>query len=599
MIKKQSISLRFHSLSRRNKRQKTRSQRSLIKKEDLDSQYQRLKPKKNKLRPLYTLTGIVKRHPDGFGFFIPEDSEHPDVYLSQRQMQSVMNNDKVNISVFPRKHRKGLFEGKLLKILQRAQDHVIGPYFPLSDKKGLITDKSYQWGKDLKIQLKKNQKPQKGEWVQVKILYWPGSPQGFKGEITGYLGRFPNALEDNIRAVQKHNIPSVFPINCQKEAESLPSHPSDSTLHNRKDLRSLPFVTIDGKTAQDFDDAIYVKTHTKGWLLYVAIADVSHYVKKDSFLDKEARERGNSTYFPGFTLPMLPEKLSNDLCSLKPLKDRLAFVTEIHFNKKGEKEKADFYSAIIQSRARLTYGLAQSIIDHSHPPTKTHLEEEQEGKKHQETEINTINSAVLENIHSAGKLAKQLLKQRSKNDFINLNIPETEISLNEMGEPLDISQKPRLFSHQLIEEFMLASNKTVAEFLQKYKIPALYRIHDPPKAASLKRLELFAQTIGTKVTLSEPNLQKKISYLIQKFSDHPLSEVVQILVLRSLSQAVYSARSKNHFGLNTKYYTHFTSPIRRYSDLVVHRILKSALKKQKTIYKKQDLESIAEMSSAL
>ncbi|MDE0119977.1 MAG: RNB domain-containing ribonuclease [Bdellovibrionales bacterium] len=595
-----------------------------------------LKSKKRKTRPLYTLTGIVKRHPDGFGFFIPEDSQHPDVYLSQRQMPYLMNNDKVNISVFPRKYRKGLFEGKILKILKRAQNHVIGPYFPLSDKTGLISDNSYQWGENLKIQLKENQTPKKGEWVQAKILYWPGSPQGFKGEITCSLGVFPNALEDNIRAVQKHHIPSVFPLNCQKEAKALPLHPSESTLHHRKDLRSLAFVTIDGKTAQDFDDAIYVKTHTKGWLLYVAIADVSHYVKKDSFLDKEAQQRGNSTYFPGFTLPMLPEKLSNDLCSLKPYKNRLAFVTEIHFNQKGEKEKTKFYSAVIQSRARLTYGSAQSIIDQVHTPSETYLEEKQEGEKHQETEITTLSHSVLENVRSAGNLAKQLLKQRSKNHFINLNIPETEISLNELGEPLDISQKPRLFSHQLIEELMLAANKAVAEFLQKHKIPTLYRIHDPPKSESLKRLELFTQSIGIpigfensrfkglankrkepksteklvpvkkgirpdeyiKIKLSEPNLQKKISYLIQQFTDHPLSEVVQTLVLRSLSQAVYSARSKSHFGLNTKYYTHFTSPIRRYSDLIIHRILKSALEKQTSPYKKQDLESIAEISSA-
>ncbi|MYE07818.1 MAG: RNB domain-containing ribonuclease, partial [Oligoflexia bacterium] len=198
----------------------------------------------------------------------------------------------------------------------------------------------------------------------------------------------------------------------------------------------------------------------------------------------------------------------------------------------------------------------------------------------------------------AGQLARQLLKQRSKNYFINLNIPETEISLNAMGEPLDISQKQRLFSHQLIEEFMLATNKTVAEFLQKHKIPALYRIHDPPKLESLKKLELFAQSTDIKIKLSEPNLHKKISDLIQQFSDHPLSEVVQILILRSLSQAVYSAHNKSHFGLNTKYYTHFTSPIRRYSDLVIHRILKAALEKQTQLYKKQDLESIAKMSSA-
>ena len=526
--------------------------------------------------PTYILKGIVKRHPDGFGFFIPEDPSRPDVYLPKRQMAGLMSNDTIKIAVFPRRHRKDLFSGKVLQLIKRAQEYTVGQYQPLSDKTGIIKDDSFQWGEDLKIQLNENQKVKKGEWVQVKITHWPNSPKGLSGEIVCSLGLFPKALEDNIRVVQKHNIPVSFSKDCLKEAEIIPNTIPKNLFDQRTDLKNLPFITIDGKTAQDFDDAIYVSSEPTGWTLYVAIADVSHYVKQESAMDKEAYQKGNSTYFPGFTLPMLPEKLSNHLCSLKPNEDRLAFVAEIHFNREGEKEKAKFYEAVIHSQARLTYGEAQDIIEQN---------------KHQ-------NTAILKNVLSAEKLAGKLLKQRLKKHFVNLNIPETEITLNALGEPIDITQSWRLFSHQLIEELMLVTNKAVAEYLNNKKIPSLYRIHDSPKQESLKFLELFINSLGINMAFSGADLQKKISSLIKQFSDHPLSEVIQILVLRSLSQAVYSSVNKKHFGLNTIHYTHFTSPIRRYSDLVIHRILKATLTEQKPPYKNQDLESIASMTSA-
>ena len=529
---------------------------------------------KHNSHPLYTLIGIVKRHPDGFGFFIPEDSTHSDVYLPKPQMQGLMNNDKVKIAVFSRKHQKGLFSGKVLQLIERTQDHIVGQYWPLSSKTGRIKDDSFQWGEDLKIQLKKDQKIKKGEWVQAKIIHGPESSHGLKGEIICSLGLFPAGQEDNIRVIQKHGIPPSFSTECIKETKKI----SEEIPKNlkRKSLKSLDFITIDGKTAQDFDDAIYVSSHSKGWTLYTAIADVSYYVKPQSTLDKEAYKRGNSTYLPGFTVPMLPEKLSNNLCSLKPNEDRLAFVAEIHFNQTGEIEKYQFYEALIQSRARMTYGKVQEVI-------------EQE---------NTDHSPISKNIRSAEKLARLLLEKRLQKYFIHLDIPETEVILDSRGEPVDIIQSRRLFSHQLIEELMLVTNKTVAEFLQKKEIPTLYRIHDPPKTESLRFLELFVQGLSKKVTFSKKNLHKTLSSLINQFTNHPIEGVLHNLILRSLSQAVYSHNNKKHFGLNTKHYTHFTSPIRRYSDLVVHRTLKAVLNRKALAYKQQDLESIAKIISA-
>ena len=572
--------------------------------------------KKNREGPLRQLIGTVRRQADGFGFVIPEDPTLPDVYLPRHQMQGVMNQDKVQVAVLPRKYRKNKFTGKVLKIMSKREELLVGQVFPLSDKTGLIKDDSAQWGEDLKVDLSQNHKVKKGEWVQAKVTHWPASPQGFKGKFVCSLGTFPNAEEDNMRVIQKHNLPVVFSKESLKESNSLketktlsptatdkkvPTKRFSSFFQKqkktksqpaRRDLRALPFVTIDGKTAQDFDDAIYVHSHPKGWVLYVAIADVSHYVPLGSALDKTAKERGNSVYFPGWTVPMLPEKLSNDLCSLKPHVPRLAFVAEMHFNQRAKREKSLFYEGLIQSQARLTYGETQDIIELNWAASPT-VSFEQGHKKNE-----AYNKEVVQNIVSAGQLAQKRLQERLKNYFINLEIPETEVHLNAIGEPVDITQSQRLFAHQLIEEFMLSANQAVAEYLSKHKVPALYRTHDPPKEDSIKLLEKFAQSLGFKAQFKGLSTQKDISLLIEHFAQHPLSEVLQMLVLRSLSQAVYSAQNKGHFGLNLKHYTHFTSPIRRYSDLIVHRALKACLFKESWPYPQKALESLAPIISA-
>ncbi len=521
-----------------------------------------------------SLTGTVRRQADGFGFVIPDDPALPDVYLPRQQMQGVMSQDKVKVAIFPRKYRKNKWAGKVLKILARRETLVVGPCFPLSDTTGLIRDDSAEWGEDLKIDMKPGQKIQKGEWVQAKILHWPASPEGFRGELVCSLGLFPRAMEDNMRVIQKHGLPAVFPQEALEEAQNF-STTAPAKSHRRKDLSHLPFVTIDGQTAQDFDDAVCVLPQPKGWILYVAIADVSHYVRPGSALDKCAKERGNSTYFPGWTVPMLPEKLSNDLCSLKPKVPRPVFVAEIHFNSQAQKTKSVFYEGLIQSQARLTYGEAEDIIEQNQPKGE-----------------------VQQNVVSAGILAQKLLAQRIKNHFIQLEIPETEVHVNALGEPVNITQSQRVFAHQLIEELMLSANRAVAGYLHKQKAPALYRTHDLPKEDSLKLLGKFAQSLGFKTQLKGHEIHKNLSSLIAHFADHPLSEVLQMLILRSLSQAVYKAQAQSHFGLNIQPYTHFTSPIRRYSDLIVHRILKADLYKEAWPYRQKDLESIAPLISA-
>ena len=347
----------------------------------------------------------------------------------------------------------------------------------------------------------------------------------------------------------KYDIPFEFPKEVLKEIQHLPSEVREEDCSNRKDLRSLPFVTIDGATAQDFDDAIFVHKSDSGYKLYVAIADVSHYVNEGSLLDKEAFQRGNSTYFPDFCSPMLPEKLSHNLCSLKPDVPRLAMVQEMNIDFHGNRLKSSLYPAVIKSHKRLTYGQTQDILDG----------------------LSSEKGKYITSLKSAQSLAQILLSKFLKEEGLNLDIPETLVLLNKQGEAQDIIKEKRLFSHLMIEQFMLESNKAVSAFLESKKISSMYRVHPSPEAEKLKNLEKFSHVLG----FSKPfKLRKNLTHFLSEYKDHKQVDLINTLVLRSLSQARYSAFNKGHYGLNFSSYTHFTSPIRRYCDLLIHRLVK-------------------------
>lgn len=546
--------------------------------------------------------GTVKRHPEGFGFFISEDPDQPDVYLPRREMQGVMSYDQVEITAQKRRRGRDLFSGQVVQIVKRFHEQIIGPCQQVSDAHWVIRDHNQQWGEDFRVQIKKDQKIQSGEWVQARVSSWPGDRKGFSGVMTSSLGVFPGALEDNPRVLQQNSIPFVFSEATLKEAQKLPQTLSPSLYRQRKDLKSLPFVTIDGKTAKDFDDAIYVCPQKAGsFRLYVAIADVSHYVPVNSSLDKEAYQRGNSTYFPDFVAPMLPAPLSENLCSLKPHQDRLAFVADLLFDKEGREVSARFYEAVIHSQRRFTYEEVQNMINRMdlHPSERDQVA--LAGKKESGP---PVSEAVQNNVYDATRLARILLRKRQKDHFIELEIPETEVRLDKAGHPVEIVEVGRWFSHQVIEELMLAANQAVARFITRSKVPGFYRVHEEPQSDGLQLLESFARGLGFKSRFSATRLHSQISDLIRKYAHHPLLPLLYQFVLRSLSQALYSADRKNHFGLNFTHYTHFTSPIRRYSDLVVHRILKNILKKRPLLskkpllYTKEKLISIATVVSA-
>lgn len=504
------------------------------------------------------VSGVISRNREGYGFLIPFDPNSEDIYLPRNQMRNLMEGDEVEIEVFKKRNR---FSGRLKRILKRKYTHVIGVCSVESHKKGCIHDKDSHFGSHLNFSLANHPEIKEGAWVQVKITSYPGSKLGFYGEVEGVIDSFKKANVDNLSCLQEFNIPYLFPPDVLQEKEAWLQKMKSAYTKNRINLKESPFVTIDGKTAKDFDDAVYVRKVKNGWVAYISIADVDFFVKQNTNLDEEAYKRGNSTYFPSFVSPMLPPFLSDDLCSLVPHEPRITMTVEIHFDPNARVLNHHFYESIICSRARLTYEQAQEIIDGKLLPSTS----------------KEVHTSVLE----AAALSKKLMKRRYEQGALCLEIPDTEIFLNEAGEPLDIKSSKRTFSHQVIEELMLACNKSVATFISQKKHLSIYRVHDIPDEDKLKHLYEFLHSSAE--VISEPrdstpiSLQKKLSIWIEKLKGHSKESILHYLILRSLPQAYYSSRNIGHFGLSFSCYTHFTSPIRRYSDLIVHRILKTIL----------------------
>lgn len=503
--------------------------------------------------------GIVKRHPDGFGFLVPADPQIEDVYISRNGMSSAMSNDEVSAEV-SRERRGDRTRGEIIEIHRRSLTEVIGKLQKASGKYGMLKDESFAWGEDLFIPLTgKSDQAAIGQYIVAQITQYPAPGKALEGKILQVLGDKLEAHHDVMRVLISHHIPHAWPPGVEAQSKKFKPDVSEKDYKSREDLRKLNFVTIDGATAKDFDDAIYVEKRSGGYQLWVAIADVSHYVTPGSEIDNEAFSRGTSVYFPNYVVPMLPEILSNELCSLRPHIPRLALVAEMSIDLSGTITKTKFYEAVIESKARVTYGEAQEIIDGGTIP------------KHQH---------VADSILVAKGLADVLMKRRFERGSLDLEIPETQVVLDGDGIPLDIVRSERLFAHRLIEEMMLAANIAVAEFLTSKKAPSLYRIHEPPKEEALRTLERYLHNFGGNVSL-QGALQAKLTQALHQFEGRPQAQVLNILTLRSMSQAKYSTNNLGHFGLGFKDYTHFTSPIRRYPDLIIHRLIKSWISKDK------------------
>jgi len=502
--------------------------------------------------------GIVQTHPDGFGFLTPE-SGGKDIFLPERQMRKLMNGDKAAVKIASFDKRRERSEGALISVLERAHQSVVGRYYKESGIEFMIPDDK-RLTQDILINRDVGHSAKQGDIVMVRISEYPTQHTQAIGIVETVLGQDNAPGMEVTIAVNKHGIPHQWNADVKNEIRVFTGEVAAADKNKRLDLRDKPFVTIDGADARDFDDAVYCEPLESGYRLFVAIADVAHYVKPGSALDDEAVNRGTSVYFPGEVIPMLPEVLSNGLCSLNPGVDRLCLVCCMDINAQGVIKKYEFDNAIIHSHARLIYDdVAAAIFDKNAKAMKA---------------VKSIRTD-LENL----KLVYQALaKARRKRHAIEFETREVVFKYNKQRKIESIEPSERNEAHLLIEECMIAANICAASLLKKQKIPALYRIHEGPNVDKLPNLAEFLMSFGIKLTSTEPT-PSDYADIIEQARGRIEFDMIQTVILRSLLQASYSPDTKTgHFGLALDDYAHFTSPIRRYPDLLVHRAIKHWIK---------------------
>lgn len=509
------------------------------------------------------ITGKVQGHRDGFGFVLPEGGGD-DLFLTSRQMGELYDGDRVVVRETDVDSR-GRRYCAVVDILERSVTQVVGQYFE-RDGTGFVEPDHRRMTSEIMIK-PGPLLPFRGQYIVVEIIEYPSKRSLATGIIKEILGdRMASGMEVEI-AVRSHNIPHTWPKAVDEQVGDFASDVPSKDKRHRIDLRKLPFVTIDGEDARDFDDAVYCEQkRTGGWRLYVAIADVSHYIKLGTALDNEAESRGTSVYFPGHVIPMLPEVLSNGLCSLNPHVDRLAMVCEMTISVHGRLSSYQFYEGVIQSHARLTYTEVGSILEHP---------ESLEGQQ-----ASSTYGELVSQLDTLYKLYNALHAGRVVRGAIDFDTVETRIVFSDERKIENIIPTERNDAHRLIEECMLCANVATAKFLEKHALPALYRIHEGPSTEKLEKLYSFLGELGLFLPGRSKPEPSDYQQLLERIKDRPDFLVIQTMLLRSLSQAVYSPDNIGHFGLAYPAYAHFTSPIRRYPDLLVHRAIRYVIRSE-------------------
>ena len=502
------------------------------------------------------IKGRVEGHPDGFGFLRRDDGQ-PDIFLGPKEMRELLHGDRVIVRIAGQ-DRRGRPEGKLVEVLERANSRVVGRVI---NEHGvmIVVPENRRLAQDILVAPGGRKKPEAGQIVTVELVEQPTKFAQPIGRVVEVLGNYADPGMEIEIALRKHDLPYEFSSEAKAQTRKLPDVVRKKDWAGREDLTKLPLVTIDGETAKDFDDAVYCERQGKGYRLIVAIADVSHYVDAASALDKDAFDRGNSVYFPRRVIPMLPEKLSNGLCSLNPQVERLAMVADMNISATGAIKNYRFYPAVIWSHARLTYTKVAAVLYEQDPALRAEL------------------APLLPHLENLDKLFRVLLTARAKRGAIDFETTETRMIFDDNGKIAQIVPEVRNDAHRLIEEFMLAANVCASDFLATREHPALYRIHDSPSEDKLAKLREFLKEFGLGLGGGDEPRASDFAKLLAQVKDRPDAQLLQTVMLRSLKQAMYSPDNVGHFGLAYESYTHFTSPIRRYPDLLIHRAIKAAL----------------------
>ena len=538
-----------------------------------DGEVSRLKSQKYCLtKDINLLTGYIEGHPDGYAFFIPEDNTIDDLFIPPKKMNGAFHKDKVAVRV---EYFRGKKEARVVKILERGFKKVVGRIEKSTHFAHVIPFVKKIFN-DIYIPKKYSEKLKDNDVVVCEIISFPRGGKNPEGKILEFLGNLSdNGIENKI-VMAKYDLNKNFSKSLIKEVKRDSVNFMESP-GERTDFTKLFTVTIDGETAKDFDDAISLeKLENGGFVLYVHIADVAHFVRPGTLLDKEAYKRGTSVYFPEFAIPMLPEELSNDLCSLKPGEKRLTLTAKIFYNNKGDRIKTEIYQSVIKSSHRLTYNFVSDLID-----------------KVQKTKSKKLQKFI----NYAVELTSLIMARRKEQGTIDFDLPEPEFFFNEDGDLIDIKPLERKFSHRMIEHFMIEANESVSEFLERKEVVSVYRVHGEPSPLKVREFLNILSTFGISMDLPDDITPKAIQHIAKKFEEKKYGYILSSLLVRTMEKAVYSTENIGHFGLASKSYTHFTSPIRRYPDLIVHRLIKKILFNYEFQPDEHFLESAAKQSS--
>jgi len=505
---------------------------------------------------LNVVAGHLQCHPDGYGFVIADEEDQPDIFIKPKDLGEAIHGDRVAVRVEDIRRRRGKArEGRIIRILERGTKRIIGRFVP-GDGFGRVVPDDDRYLFEVVVRKKHTMSAKEDQVVIAEITQYPTiarNPEGRVARILGYPqdpGFIPRIV------IGAYDLPHKFPTSVLKEAKAIPQMVSNDEIAGREDLRDKLTVTIDGENARDFDDAVSIEERDGGYTLWVSISDVGHYVNPGTQLDKEAYRRGTSIYFPDRVIPMLPPELSNGICCLHPHTDRLALTVALRFNGEGDLGDCDVFKSVIRSDARLTYnGVKRILVDR----------DAEEMARHE---------ALVPLLEAMGRLCSLLTGKSRERGSLDFDLPEPEVILDLQGETQEIIKAERNFAHQIIEEFMIAANEAVAGKLAQAQFPLLYRVHEEPDADKIHHFRRFVTLLGYRLEMRRPHGPREFQRLLEEMGGKPEERLVNTALLRSMKQARYSEENLSHYGLALDCYTHFTSPIRRYPDLLVHRQLK-------------------------